>query len=105
MIEPRADLMVIEASKMSTGTRHRLGERLILDGLIDEPQLRQALERQRQTGAFLGETLVGLGYVPGATLGGYLEAVVGVPFVDLAETHIDVEIARTVPEPVARRRK
>src|SRR5207253_572195 len=101
----RADRMVIDSLKMATGTRHRLGERLVLDGLIDEPQLRQALERQRQTGAFLGETLVGLGYLPGGTLGGYLEAIVGVPYVDLAETQIDAEIARTVPEPVARRRK
>src|SRR5947208_463452 len=65
--------------------RCRLGEQLIADGLIDEQQLRQGLERQRQTGAFLGETLASLGFVAGTALGRYLEAATGFPYVDLAD--------------------
>jgi len=82
----------------------RLGEQLIADGLIDEQQLRQALERQRQTGAFLGETLSSLGFVSGPALGRYLEAATGFPFLDLADYPIDFEVARLLPEHLARRR-
>lgn len=82
----------------------RLGEQLIADGLINEQQLRQALEHQRQTGAFLGETLVSLGLLSPANLGPYLEAATGFPFVQLAEQSVDLEAARAVPEHIARRR-
>jgi type IV pilus assembly protein PilB len=82
----------------------RLGEQLIADGLINEQQLREALERQRQTGAFLGETLVSLGLVTPSSLGRYLESATGFPFVELSNYPVNLELARAIPEHVARRK-
>lgn len=82
----------------------KLGERLLADGIIDEEQLRQGLERQRVTGQFLGETLFGLGIVSSGQIGRYLEDVTGFPFVDLTETSVDPAVASLVPEEYARRR-
>lgn len=90
----------------SKGTPHRnnrrLGEILIADQVIDENILRQALERQRQTGQFLGEILVGQGFVKAPTIGKYLSQRTGFPFVDLSEAEIDLDLAREVPETLAR---
>lgn len=82
----------------------KLGERLLADGIIDEEQLRQGLERQRVTGQFLGETLFGLGVVSSAQIGKYLEDVTGFPFIDLTEATVDPTVASFIPEEYARRR-
>lgn len=82
----------------------RLGEQLISDGLINEQQLREALEHQRQTGAFLGETLVALGLARAPDLGKYLQNATGFPYVDLSEHPVDYDLARNVPEHLARRK-
>ncbi len=82
----------------------RLGDHLIADGLINEQQLRQALEHQRQTGAFLGETLVSLGLVDPSEIGPYLEHATGFPYVELSSYPVDYDLARELPEPLARRK-
>jgi predicted ATPase with chaperone activity len=46
----------------------QLGNRLIQDGLINQAQLEQACERQRQFGGRIGENLVALGYLEKADL-------------------------------------
>lgn len=96
--------MIKSTIKTLQTRRARLGEQLIGDGLIDEQQLRQGLERQRQTGHFLGETLASLGFVRAAVLGPYLSAATGFPYVDLAEFSIDFDCARLIPEHLARRK-
>ncbi|HXG24984.1 MAG TPA: ATPase, T2SS/T4P/T4SS family [Chthonomonadales bacterium] len=96
---------MIESLKALQNRTCRLGEQLIADGLIDEQQLRQSLEHQRHTGAFLGETLVALGFVSSAALGRYLEAATGFPFVNLAEHPLNQNLAHLVPEHVARRKR
>jgi type IV pilus assembly protein PilB len=96
--------MAAETTKSLRRMLRRLGERLLADGVIDEEQLRQGLERQRQTGQFLGETLFALGYVSSNQIGAYLEEVTGFPFVDLAESSVDLDVARRLPEEYARRR-
>jgi len=83
----------------------RLGEQLVNDGLIDEQQLRQALELQRQSGGFLGQALVSLGFMNGSSLGRYLESATGFPFIDLEANPVDVAIARSVPESLARSKR
>ncbi|MGI8922515.1 MAG: GspE/PulE family protein [Fimbriimonadales bacterium] len=80
------------------------GAALLSDGLIEEAQLNQALERQEQTGQFLGETLVELGHVQPRLLGEYLEARMGFPFVELTGHDIDFSVARAVTERIARRK-
>src|SRR2546430_12425762 len=96
--------MIQESLKPLQTRRARLGEQLISDGLIDEQQLRQGLERQRQTGAFLGETLASLGFITASVIGPYLARATGFPYVDLTEYSIDMECARLVPEHLARRK-
>lgn len=83
----------------------RLGERLTTDGIISPDQLHAALERQKQTGEFLGECVVAMGYALGSKVGTYLEEATGYPFVDLAEHTIDSAVARKVPEITARTRR
>lgn len=93
---------MLSGSRKLRGRHRTLGDRLLSDGLIDEAQLRQALERQKRTGEFLGETLVSLGFVQVSQIGTYLEAVTGFPFVDLSGTNIDFEEARKIKEGTAR---
>src|SRR5579862_6290042 len=81
-----------------------LGEMLLTDGLLSELQLRQALDEQRKTGAFLGEILIALGYISATDLGPYLEKATGFAFVNLADYPIDMELARSVPEDLSRRK-
>jgi type IV pilus assembly protein PilB len=81
-----------------------LGEMLVSQGLINELQLRQALDQQRNTGEFLGEILVGLGFIRPMDLGPYLEKATGFSFVNLADYPIDMELARSVPEDLSRRK-
>ena len=47
-----------EHSDVSLSPEGRLGRRLVADGLIDGEQLKQALRRQKRTGAKLGDALV-----------------------------------------------
>ena len=44
-------------------TRLRIGDMLVQQGVITEAQLKEALDRQKQTRQKLGKTLVSLGYV------------------------------------------
>jgi type IV pilus assembly protein PilB len=98
-------MSVFSGIKLRKKVLRRLGERLISDAIIDEDQLRQALERQKLTGEFLGETLVSMGVVSPGQIGPYLEEVSGFPFVDLAEVHVEMEIARLIPENFARNKR
>jgi len=102
MIDPPED-MAIKSPHMR-GRYSRLGDRLLAACVIDEEQLRIALERQRQTGAFIGESLVSLGFVQPQQIGPYIEQVTGYPFVDLSEAKLEDEICRALPESLARRK-
>ncbi len=41
----------------------RIGDLLVQSGVISEPQLMEALQRQKDTRQKLGRTLISLGYV------------------------------------------
>lgn len=81
----------------------RLGDILIQEGLISEADLREALEEQRRTGERLGEILVKRGYITSHQLGKALEKQLGIPYVDLSEVNIHPQVARIIPEEIARR--
>jgi type IV pilus assembly protein PilB len=80
----------------------RLGMRLIQKQLITEAQLQSALEYQEKNGCFLGEALLELGYLTIEVLAPQLEATTGAPFVHLSETLVDGQVARYIPEQMAR---
>jgi type IV pilus assembly protein PilB len=86
--------------------RRRLGEVLLERRLITPQQLAHALEVQAKNGSreFLGNLLVSLGYVPAREMGGMLQQISGVPYVDLARETIDPTAARLLPEEMVRER-
>jgi type IV pilus assembly protein PilB len=92
---------------MNIALSHRrpsLGEQFLAEGLINEQQLRQAIERQQETGCFLGQALVSLGFLSSSVVGKYMEESTGFPFIDLAGAPIDPEISKLIPETIARRK-
>jgi type IV pilus assembly protein PilB len=83
----------------------RLGELLVETGLINTQQLQKALQVQQETGKFLGETLVSLGFISPNDLGPCLKAITGFPFIHLGETYVDLGVAHELSDAVARRMK
>ncbi|HWD37686.1 MAG TPA: hypothetical protein VG944_02475, partial [Fimbriimonas sp.] len=76
----------------------RLGERLTRDGIINDEQLRLAIETQRKSGGFLGEILVSQGAVSSEEVRPYLEDITGFPFVDIIEQTVDPELSSKLDE-------
>src|SRR5579871_3659944 len=91
--------------QLNKSLMRRLGDRLISDEVITPDQLADALERQRQTGEFLGESVVALGFASSSRVGKHLEELTGFHFVDLSEHNIEPELARAITEAMARNRK
>jgi type IV pilus assembly protein PilB len=76
----------------------RLGERLVKDGVLDDDQLRDAIQRQKQVGGFLGEIIVSMGFLTAGEIKPYLEEWTGFPFVDIVEEEIDRDLVALVPK-------
>jgi len=76
----------------------RLGERLVQQGLVSQQQISQALEVQKRTGGFLGQTLVDLGFVTAQGVAKFLASEFGVPYVDLLAAPPDPEVVKLVQE-------
>ncbi|ERM91664.1 type II secretion system protein E [Caldanaerobacter subterraneus subsp. yonseiensis KB-1] len=83
--------------------KKKLGELLVEVGLITEEQLKHAMEVQSKTGEKLGKVLTKLGYVTENQILEALEFQLGIPHVDLQKYYIDPEVAKLVPESVAKR--
>ncbi|HEY1738744.1 MAG TPA: GspE/PulE family protein [Acidimicrobiia bacterium] len=80
----------------------RIGELLEQRGLVTAEQIDQAVEAQRGTGKRLGRTLVELGLVHERDLATALAEQVGLEVVDLRHSDLDVELAKLLPESLAR---
>jgi len=83
--------------------KKKLGELLVEVGLITEEQLKHAIEIQNKTGEKLGKVLIKLGYVTENQILEALEFQLGIPHVDLQKYYIDPEVAKLIPEAVAKR--
>jgi type IV pilus assembly protein PilB len=83
----------------------QVGQRLLTDGHLTEAQLEAALERKRQTGEFLGEVVVEMGFVSSKVVGKTLEELISVPYVDLSETTLDPQVLSLVSEHYQRRQR
>jgi len=81
----------------------RLGQRLIERGLVTPEQLDHGLAAQQRSGCFLGEMLVGLGYVKPKDLGPVLAQALGVVYVDPREVEVAAEIVDLIPESFIRK--
>ena len=81
----------------------RLGDWLLDRGLVTQTQLDLALREQKRKGWLLGEALAQLGFVTKETLSQFLAQKTQTASVDLAANVIAPELAKIVPEGLARR--
>jgi type IV pilus assembly protein PilB len=80
-----------------------LGALLVRDGLVTEAELEAALMTQRTTGGRLGELLVERGIVTRTQVARVLAEQHELPFIELAESEVQVHAAIRLPEDLARR--
>ena len=81
----------------------RLGELLVKANLLAPEQLKEALDRQRETGAKLGETIINLGLVSEEDITECLSQQFGVPSISLQHFEIDESVIKLIPGDVARK--
>lgn len=87
---------------MIDSKRKKLGEILVEKGAVTGEQLEKALERQRKSDEFLGQSLVRLGFIKEETLAEELSSHLRIPKVDLSNYLIDPEITHLVKEDICR---
>ena len=80
-----------------------LGALLLRDGLVREAELEAALAEQRGSGKRLGEVLVERGTVTRTQVARVLAEQHELPFIELAESDVQIEAATLLPEDLARR--
>lgn len=83
----------------------RLGDLLVHEGIIIEPQLMEALKEQKSSGRKLGAALVDLGHISEEDLLRFLAQQLDVPFLDIGQKRIEPEVAQLLPEVHARRHR
>jgi hypothetical protein len=83
--------------------RQRLGEVLVERGIVTQEQLDDALALRRVNGRRLGEILLSMGTITREQLSWALSESLHIPFVELSDEVVDLEIARSLPEAVLRR--
>lgn len=88
---------------MKPKLRMRLGDLLVHENIIDETQLKQALDSQKQTGRKLGHTLIDLGLVTETQLLTFLSQQLSVPLVDISQLRLQPSVVKLLPEVQARR--
>ncbi|EKE67723.1 GspE/PulE family protein [Gallaecimonas xiamenensis] len=81
----------------------RLGDLLVSERIITDSQLQDALASQKRLGRKLGRTLVELGYLSEHQLLTFLSQQLKIPYLDIAERRLDPQVAKLVPEVLARR--
>ncbi len=81
----------------------RIGDLLVQNQVINETQLRTALEKQKSTGLRLGRMLISLGYVGEDQFLEFLSTQLQIPFVDLRRYKFDAALVQRLSETLARR--
>jgi type IV pilus assembly protein PilB len=89
--------------RRTAGGRKQIGQMLIEKGLINEQQLNEALETQKQTSEKVGQTLVTLGHVDRIPLYETLAEQLNVSFVDLSKEPPDPKVATLVERSLCER--
>jgi type IV pilus assembly protein PilB len=81
----------------------RLGELLVSRGLVTREQLDEALARQPLPGQRLGDVLVAMGALTQEQLSWALSEALHIPYVELSDDVVDLDVVRSLPESVLRR--
>jgi len=85
------------------GKKKLLGEYLIERGLVDEAQIKKALQEQKKAGARLGQTLIELGFLKEEDLIVALAQQLGLAHIDVLSYGVKPQVVKLIPEQVARR--
>ena len=81
----------------------RLGDLLVDKGLISDEQLQHALGEQKKLGRKLGGTLIELGMIDENSLLNLLASQLNIPLIDINNYNYSNEVAKLLPESIARR--
>ena len=76
---------------------------LVEKGLITDEQLQHALSEQKKLGRKLGGTLIELGMIDEQSLLNLLADQLNIPLIDINNYNYDNEVAKRLPESIARR--
>ncbi|MPY25882.1 GspE/PulE family protein [Shewanella sp. YLB-07] len=88
---------------MKPKLKMRLGDLLVLEQIIGEAQLLEALAEQRSSGKKLGRTLIDLNSITEEQLLRFLSQQLNIPFIDISKRPISNEVVTLLPEVQARR--
>jgi MSHA biogenesis protein MshE len=88
---------------MTRSQKFRLGDLLLQQGLITADQLALALEQQGRVKLRLGRILVNNAFVTEENISEALAKQLGIPFVNLKNSHLKLELVRLLSESQARR--
>ncbi len=75
----------------------KLGEILLKENLINQDQLRQAMEFQKSNGGRLGNALVKLGFLSDDEVTAVLSRQYGVPSINLSYFEVDTNVIKLIP--------
>ncbi|MBC8414538.1 type II secretion system protein GspE, partial [bacterium] len=79
----------------------KLGQLLLSNNIIDEAQLNQAMDLQKQEGGRVGSNLIKLGFLTEDQLVEFLSKQYSVPAYTLSDEEIDASIIKFIPYDVA----
>lgn len=85
------------------GKKYRLGDLLVMRGIINEEQLEAALAAQKKNRKHLGDCLVEMGAVTEEDIANVLEVQLGIPRIDLRGIRIDADVIGMVSGSVLRK--
>ena len=82
--------------------RERLGDMLVEEGLVRPDQIKKALNKKRETGQFIGQVLVELGYLSEQDLVWFLVKQCKIPHLNLLDYDIRRDVLDLVPYKMCR---
>ena len=85
-------------ARITRMTKRRLGELLQAEGLVSEEQIRAALEEQRKSNLFLGESLVKLGFVTEEVIAQTIVQQFNLPFASALQFTVTPDVLNIFPE-------
>jgi MSHA biogenesis protein MshE len=88
---------------MARPEKVRIGNLLVQEKLISQEQLSLALEQQKRSGRKLGRVLIENGYATEEGISATLAKQLKIPYLNLKHYNINVQVARMLPEMLARR--
>lgn len=78
-------------------TKKRLGELLLQEGVVNDEQLKEALEEQQQTGELIGEILVRKGFVTESDIARTISTQFSFPYISVLNYYIAPDMTEIFP--------